>query len=63
MMKVTKAIILVEIEEGTVHPVFMPADQLIDYLRAYSSMVRTLPIGEAMVGFELIQNHKYKNWH
>lgn len=57
-MKVTKAIVLVEIEGGTVHQVFMPAEQLIDYLRAYSSMVGTLPIGEVMVGFELIENPK-----
>ena len=56
--KVTKAIVLVEIEWGTVHQVFMPADQLLNYLRAYSNMVGTLPIGEAMVGFELIQNPK-----
>ena len=57
-MKVTKAIVLVEIEGGTVHQVFMPAEQLLNYLRAYSNMVGTMPIGEAMVGFELIQNHK-----
>ena len=36
----------------------MPAEQLLNYLRAYSNMVGTLPIGEAMVGFELIQNPK-----
>ena len=57
-MKVTKAIVLVEIEGGTVHQVFMPAEQLLNYLRAYSNMVGTLPIGEALVGFELIENPK-----
>ena len=57
-MKVTKAVVLVEIEGGTVHQVFMPAEQLLNYLMAYSNMVGTLPIGEAMVGFELIQNPK-----
>ena len=57
-MKVIKAVVLVEIEGGTVHQVFMPAEQLLNYLRAYSNMVGTLPIGEAMVGFELIQNPK-----
>lgn len=57
-MKITKAVVLVEIEGGTVHQVFMPAEQLLNYLRAYSNMVGTLPIGEAMVGFELIQNPK-----
>ena len=57
-MKGTKAIVLVEIEGGTVHQVFMPAEQLLNYLRAYSNMVGTLPIGEALVGFEIVENHK-----
>ena len=57
-MKVTKSIVLVEIEEGSVHQVLIPNEQLLDYLRAYSNMVGTLPIGEALVGFELIENPK-----
>ncbi len=57
-MKVTKAIVLVEIEGGTVHQAFIPLGTLLDYLSAYSNMVGTLPIGEAMVGFEIVENHK-----
>ena len=53
-MKITRAVVLVKIEEGTVHEAHIDTATLMSFLRAYSAYKGgTLPISRELAGVDL----------
>ena len=53
-MKITRAVVLVKIEEGTVHEAHIDTDTLMSFLRGYSAYKGgILPISRELVGVDL----------
>lgn len=53
-MKITRAVVLVKIEEGTVHEAHIDTDTLMSFLKGYAAYKGgTLPISRELVGVDL----------
>lgn len=56
--KITRAVVLVKLEDGTVHEVIIPQLIMLNFLERYSFVNGTLPIHErALEGIDLVDHN------